>query len=65
MRISGLPGYEIRATAKSLGGEPLSIVQWVRFGGGGFMRIVAVARTDVWNDQFTRFRAVRDGIDFK
>jgi len=65
MRITGAPGYEIRATATSLSGEPLSIVQWVRFGGGGFMRIVAVARTAVWNDQFTRFRAVRDGIDIK
>ena len=65
MRISGSPGYEIRATAKSLSGEPLSMVQWVRFGTGGFMRIVGVARTAVWNDLFTRFRAVRDGIDLK
>lgn len=65
MRITGQPGYEIRATAKSLGGENLSMVQWVRFGGGGFMRIIAVARTEVWNDLFTRFRAVRDGIAFK
>lgn len=65
MRISGAQGYEIRATATSLSGQPLSLVQWVRFGGGGFMRIVGVARTDAWNDLFTRFRAVRDGVDVK
>ncbi len=63
MRIGGLPGYEIRAQAKGLNGEPLSLVQWVRFGGGGFLRIVGVGRKDDWDALFTRFRAVRDGIE--
>ncbi len=63
MRIGGLPGYEIRAQAKGLNDEPLSLVQWVRFGGGGFLRIVGVGRKDDWDALFTRFRAVRDGID--
>ncbi len=63
MRISGLPGFEIRAQAKGLDGEPLSLVQWVRFGGGGFLRVVGVGRKDDWDALFTRFRAVRDGID--
>ncbi len=65
MRIGGWPGHEVRATGKGLGGDALSLVQWVRFGSGGFMRIIGVGRTDAWNDLFTRFRAVRDGIDTK
>lgn len=65
MRIGGSPGFEIRATAKGLTADALSLVQWVRFGSGGFMRIVGVVRTDQWQNFFTRFRAVRDGIDTK
>jgi hypothetical protein len=63
MRISGTPGYETRAQAKGLDGAPISVVQWLRFGTGGFLRIVGVAHTEDWNRLFTRFRAVRDGID--
>jgi hypothetical protein len=65
MRIGGYPGYEIRATGKSLTGDAISLVQWLRFGGGGFMRIIGVARTDQWDTLFPRFRAVRDGVDLK
>jgi BMFP domain-containing protein YqiC len=63
MRIGGLPGYEIRAQAKGFNDETLSLVQWVRFGGGGFLRVVGVSRKDDWDALFTRFRAVRDGIE--
>jgi hypothetical protein len=63
MRIGGQPGYEIRAQAKGPGDEPLSLVQWIRFGNGGFLRVVGVAHKDDWNALFTRFRAVRDGIE--
>ena len=65
MRIGGLPGYEIRAQANGLNEEPLSLVQWVRFGGGGFLRIVGVGRKDDWDALFPRFRAVRDGIEVR
>ena len=63
MRIGGLPGYEIRAQAKGLDGAPVTLVQWVRFGSGGFLRIVGAGRPDDWDALFTRFRAVRDGIE--
>lgn len=63
MRIGSLPGYEIRAQAKGFNDETLSLVQWVRFGGGGFLRVVGVSRKDDWDALFTRFRAVRDGIE--
>jgi hypothetical protein len=41
------------------------MVQWVRFTGGGFIRMVAVAPTEQWDSAFTRFRAVRDGVTFR
>jgi len=65
MRIAGWPGYEIRATAKGLNGDAISLVQWLRFGTGGFLRVIAVSHTDAWDAMFPRFRAVRDGIDLK
>ena len=65
MRIGGLPGFEIRAQAKGLDGTPVVLVQWLRFGSGGFLRIVGVSRKEDWDALFTRFRAVRDGIEMK
>lgn len=62
MRMGGLPGYEIRASAKTVNGDAITIVQWMRFTDGGFIRIVAGARTDQWDKYFPRFRAVRDGL---
>jgi hypothetical protein len=63
MRIGGLQGYEIRAQAKSLAGTPVNLVQWMRFGSGGFMRVIGVGNKNDWDALFTRFRAVRDGIE--
>ena len=63
MRIGGLPGNEIKAQARGADGTPLSVVQWMRFGSGGFLRIVAVSSAYDWNTQYPRFRAIRDGIE--
>jgi hypothetical protein len=65
MRITGSPGFEIRATAKDLRGDPVKLVQWVRFGASGFLRVVGVGRPEDWDKLFERFRAVRDGIEFR
>jgi len=65
MRLAGLPGFEIRAQAVGPDGVPVSLVQWVRFGSGGFLRVVGVGRKEDWDTLFTRFRAVRDGIDLQ
>lgn len=65
MRISGLQGYEIRAQARGIDGEPVTLVQWVRFGSGGFLRVVGVASKENWDALFTRFRAIRDGVEPK
>jgi len=63
MRLANLPGVEIRADAKNLRGDPIKLVQWVRFGTGGFIRIVGVVGSNGWDQTFDRFRAVRDGIE--
>ena len=64
MRVRGQPGYEIRLEGNSMpDNAEVSIVQWMRFQGGSFIRMVGVAPKATWNDNFSRFRAVRDGID--
>ena len=65
MRLSNLPGYEIRATANALGGAPVKLVQWVRFGATGYMRIIGVGPAGDWDRLFDRFRSVRDGIELR
>ena len=45
---------------------PVTLVQWIRFSAGGTsLRIIASAPRDQWAAAFTRFRAVRDGIQPK
>lgn len=63
MRVNGQPGYEVRAEGNDGRGGTLSIVQWLRFGSSGYLRVLAVSRKEQWNDAFPRFRAVRDGIE--
>jgi hypothetical protein len=62
MRISGQQGYEIRGQAEGAGGEPVNVAQWVRFGSGGYLRVIGVGPRDTWDGMFTRLRAIRDGI---
>jgi len=63
VRIDGQPGYETRIDAVSgKDSTPVTIVQWLRFGGGSSLRIIGSSPRDEWPKAFTRFRAVRDGI---
>jgi hypothetical protein len=64
VRIDGAAGYETRIDATSgRDDKPVTLVQWLRFGGGGSMRIIGSAPRDQWDKAFPRFRAVRDGIE--
>jgi hypothetical protein len=64
VRIDGMAGYETRIDATSGRGDtPVTLVQWLRFGGGGSMRIIGSAPRDQWEKAFPRFRAVRDAIE--
>lgn len=63
VRIGGSPGYEVRVEATAVKEDkPITVVQWLRFGTGSTLRIVAGATRDDWPQAFPRFRAVRDGI---
>ena len=63
VRIDGNPGYETRINAVSgKDSTPVTIVQWLRFGGPTVMRIIGSAPRDQWEKAFPRFRTVRDGI---
>ncbi|WP_454915254.1 hypothetical protein [Xanthobacter sediminis] len=64
LRISQLPGYEVMAQAvDAKTGEPVKIVQWLRFGQTGHMRMVGISKLDAFPTLYPRFRAIRDGID--
>jgi hypothetical protein len=63
VRIDGAPGYETRLEATSgKDNTPVTVVQWLRFGGSTTLRIIGSAPRDQWTAAFPRFRAVRDGI---
>jgi hypothetical protein len=64
VRIDGMAGYETRIDATSGRDDtPVTLVQWLRFGGGGSLRIIGSAPRDQWDKAFPRFRAVRDSIE--
>lgn len=62
IRIGRSRAYELRAMAKDPTGQEIMAVQWLRFGPGGYMRIIGVTPKDDWDTLFHRFRAVRDGV---
>jgi 5S rRNA maturation endonuclease (ribonuclease M5) len=63
-RIGGSPGFEIRLEGKEArSGAEVALVQWVRFAGGSFLHMVGIAPKAEWPAAFSRFRAVRDGIE--
>ena len=64
MRIGGLPGFEIQAEATDpKSGTAFTVVQWLRFGSSGYLRVVGIAKKDDWRQVYPRFRAIRDGVD--
>jgi hypothetical protein len=62
VRIAGMPGYETRIDGISGKDTPVTVVQWLRFGGPTTLRIIGSAPRDQWAKAFPRFRTVRDGI---
>jgi hypothetical protein len=63
LRIDGMAGYETRIEATSgKDNTPVTVVQWLRFGGQNALRIIGSAPRDQWANAFPRFRAVRDGV---
>lgn len=67
LRIGGQSGYQTMAQAKDVrSGADVMVVQWLRFGSGGYLQMVGIARADDnWTGVLARLRAVRDSIDTK
>jgi hypothetical protein len=63
IRIAGQQAYETRIDAVSgKDNTPVTVVQWLRFGGPNTLRIIGSSPREQWSSAFPRFRAVRDGI---
>jgi hypothetical protein len=66
LRIGGQSGFQTTAQAKDMKtGADIMVAQWLRFGTGGFMQMIGMAKVDGWPAALTRLRAVRDGIQLK
>lgn len=66
LRLGGQPGFQIMAQANAIGTDAdLMVAQWLRFGSGGFMQIVGIARAGIWTSELARLRTVRDSIEVK
>src|SRR5215813_1097509 len=66
LRIGGQPGHQVMAAGKDLRtGNDITVVQWLRFGSGAYIHMLAVARSSAWIPAYARFRQVRDGIDLQ
>lgn len=66
LRVGGQAGYQMMAEAKdSRTGADVMVVQWLRFGSGGFLQMVGIAPAENWTSVLSRLRAVRDSIEPK
>lgn len=66
VRIDSQEGFETVASAKDVGtGAPLMVIQWLRFGSGEFLQMIGISRADIWGEELSRLRTMRDSIDFK
>ena len=66
LRMGGQAGYQTMAEAKDArSGADVMVVQWLRFGSGGFLQMIGVARADNWTSVLARMRAVRDSVEAK
>ena len=66
LRIGGQSGYQTMAEAKDAhSGTDVMVVQWLRFGSGGFLQMIGVARADNWTSVLARLRTVRDSVELK
>jgi hypothetical protein len=66
LNVNGQRGYQTMAKAKeSQTDVDVMVVQWLRFGGGGFLQMVGIGRAENWSPVLTRMRTVRDSIEPK
>lgn len=63
-RQKGVDWHEVVARAKdAASGEPVVVMQTIRFGHGDYLRMVGIARAGARDDVLPRFRAVIDSVE--
>jgi hypothetical protein len=66
LRVNGQSGYQTMADAQDARtGADVKVVQWLRFGGGGFLQMVGIGPADSWTTVLGRLRTVRDSVELK
>jgi hypothetical protein len=66
LRLSGSQAHQIMARGKDhASGAEITIVQWIVFGGSGYLHLIGVAPTTGWLPAYGRFRQVRDSIELR
>jgi hypothetical protein len=66
LRISGQSGFQTMAEAQDVRtGTDVRVIQWLRFGGGGYLQMVGIGSADGWTGVLARLRAVRDSVELK
>ncbi len=66
LRIGGQSGYQTMAEAKDARtGADVRVIQWLRFGGGGYLQMVGIGSADSWTTVLARLRTVRDSVELK
>ena len=66
LRINGAAGYQTMAEAKDTHtGADVMVIQWLRFGGGGYLQMIGVGPADTWTNVLARLRTVRDSVELR
>jgi hypothetical protein len=66
LRIGGQSGFQTMAEAQDVhSGADVRVIQWLRFGGGGYLQMVGIGGADGWTNVLARLRTVRDSVELK
>jgi hypothetical protein len=66
LRVNGQSGYQTMADAQDARtGADVKVIQWLRFGSGGFLQMIGVAPAESWITVLARLRTVRDSVELK
>jgi hypothetical protein len=66
LRIGGQSGFQTMAEAQDArSGADVRVIQWLRFGGGGYLQMVGIGGADGWTSVLARLRTVRDSVELK
>jgi hypothetical protein len=66
LRIGGQYGFQTMAEAQDVRtGADVRVIQWLRFGGGGYLQMVGIGGADGWTTVLGRLRTIRDSVELK